>query len=65
MAISKRLRQKKIRVALIKSKNKRKVMESKREATSEINRQTLTIKQKALIHDQVNVSRHIKTQSVH
>ena len=65
MAISKRLRQKKIRVALIKSKNKRKVMESKREATSEINRQTLTIKQKALIHDQVNVNRHIKTQSVH
>jgi len=65
VAISKGLGQEKIRVIVRKSKNKRKIMESKIKTASKINWQTLTIKQKARIHYQVNVSRHITTQPVH
>lgn len=65
MAISKRWWQKKIRVTWIKGKNKRKVMEGEIKAAPKVNWQALKIKQKVIIHDQVNVSWLIKTQSVH
>lgn len=65
MAISKRWGQKKIRVTWRKGKNKRKIMEGKIKAAPKINWQTLKRKQKTVIYDQVNVSRLIKTESVH
>jgi len=40
-------------------------MEGKIKAAPKVNRQALQIKQKIVIHDQVNVSRLIKTESVH
>lgn len=40
-------------------------MESQIKTTSKINWQTLTIKQKAIIYDQGNVSRFIKAQPIH